>query len=91
LSNFAATYLKAASYGTFSHKFCFILKNMTCFRASLNIGLEWYITLTKQWCKALNSGHGISEKEGPEATASLSSLTIHPWACNLSCWQSTCD
>jgi len=26
---------------------------MTCFRASLNMALEWYITvLTKQWCKA---------------------------------------
>jgi len=36
-------------------------------------------------------GHGISEKEGPEATASLSFPIIHPWACNLSCWQSTCD
>jgi len=36
-------------------------------------------------------GHGISEKEGPEATASLSFPNIHPWACDLSCWQSTCD
>jgi len=46
---------------------------MTCFRASLNVALEWYITfLTKQWCKALKGGHGISEKEGPETTASLS-------------------
>jgi len=27
---------------------------MTCFRASLNVALEWYTTfLTKQWCKAL--------------------------------------
>jgi len=65
---------------------------MTCFRASLNVALEWYITfLTKQWCKALKGGHGISEKEGPEATASLSFPNIHPWACNLSCWQSTYD
>jgi len=30
-------------------------------------------------------GHGISEKEGPEATASLSFPNIHLWACNLSC------
>jgi len=36
-------------------------------------------------------GHGISEKEGPKATASLSFPNIHPWACNLSCWQSACD
>jgi len=35
-------------------------------------------------------GHGISEKEGPDATASLP-FPIHLWACNLSCWQSTCD
>jgi len=26
----------------------------------------------------LQGGHGISEKEGPEATASLSFLNIHP-------------
>jgi len=65
---------------------------MTCFRASLNVALEWYITfLTKQWCKALKGGHGISEKEGPQATAWLSFRNIHLWACNLSCWQSTCD
>jgi len=58
---------------------------MTCFRASLKVALEWHITFsTKQWCKALKRGHGISEKEGPEATASLC-------ACNLSCWQSACD
>jgi len=67
-------------------------KHNTCFRASLNVALEWYITfLTKQWCKALKRGHGIFEYEGPEATASLSFPTIHPWACNLSCWQSACD
>jgi len=35
--------------------------------------------------------HGIFEKEGPEATASLSLPNIHPWTCNLSCWQSACD
>jgi len=51
---------------------------MACFRASSNVALEWYITfLTKQWCKALKGGHGISEKEGPEATAS-SFANIHP-------------
>jgi len=58
----------------------------------LNVAQEWYITfLTYQWCKALKGGHGISEKAGPEATASLSFPYIHPWACNLSWWQSTCD
>jgi len=35
--------------------------------------------------------HGISENEGPEATASLSFPNIHPRAYNLSCWQSACD
>jgi len=65
---------------------------MTCFRAFLHVALEWYITfLTKQWCKALKGGHGVSKKEGPEATASLSFPNIHPWTGNLSCWQSTCD
>jgi len=39
----------------------------------------WYITfLSKQWCKALNKGHGISEKREPEAIASLSFPNIHP-------------
>jgi len=52
---------------------------MTCFRASLNTALEWYLTfLTKQWCKALKRGHGISEKEGPEVTASLFFLISIP-------------
>jgi len=36
-------------------------------------------------------GHRISEKEGPEATASSSFPNIHHWACTLSCWQSACD
>jgi len=35
-------------------------------------------------------GQGISEKEGPETTAS-SFANTHPWACNPSCWQSACD
>jgi len=39
---------------------------MTCFQASFNMALEWYIIfLTKQWCKALKGGHGISVKRGP--------------------------
>jgi len=64
---------------------------MTCFRASLNLALEWYITfLTKQWCKALK-GERYLWKRWPEATASLSFPNIHPWACNLSFWQSACD
>jgi len=51
----------------------------TYFRASLDVSLEWYITfLTKQWCKALKWGHGISEKERPEASAFLSFPNIHP-------------
>ena len=53
---------------------------MTCFRASLNVALEWYITfLTKQWCKKHSrGGHGISGKEWLEATASLSFLISIP-------------
>jgi len=65
---------------------------MTYFRSSLNVALKCYITfLNKQWCKALKGEHGISEKEGPEATASLSFPNIYLWACNFSCWQSTCN
>jgi len=30
---------------------------MTCFRAFLDLALEWYITFsTKQWCKAVKGG-----------------------------------
>jgi len=46
---------------------------MTCFRASLNVALELYITyLTKQWCKALKEGARYLWKRWPKATASLS-------------------
>jgi len=52
---------------------------MTCFRASLNVALEWYIIfVTKQWCKLSRAGLGISVKKGPEPTASLSFPNIHP-------------
>jgi len=52
---------------------------MTCFRASLNVALEWYITfLTKQWCKALKRGHGISEKRGPRWLSCYPSLISIP-------------
>jgi len=62
-NSIAATQLKAASYGAFSHKFCFILKNMTYFIDSLNVALEWYIKfLIKQWCKALK-GRKVSLKK----------------------------
>jgi len=38
---------------------------MTCFRASLNVALEWYITfLPKQWCKALDRGARYLWKRG---------------------------
>jgi len=33
----------------------------------------------------------MSENEEPEATASSSFPNNHPWACNLSCWESACD
>jgi len=38
--------------------FSFILKkHMTCFRASFNVALEWYITFsTEQWCIAMSGG-----------------------------------
>ena len=54
---------------------------MNCFRVSSIVALRvvQYITfLTKQWCKLLTGEHGISEKEGPEATASLYFPDIHP-------------
>jgi len=45
---------------------------MTCYRASLNVALEWYITfLTNQKRKARKRGT-VSLKKGPEATVSLS-------------------
>jgi len=65
------------------HIFPYILlcfeKHMTCFRASLNVALEWYITfLTKQWCKAFKRGHGMSEKEGPRPLLPCPSLISIP-------------
>jgi len=64
---------------------------MICFRANLNVALEWYITfLTKQWCKTLKGARHLWKK-WPEATAFLSFRNIHSWPCNLSCWQSACD
>jgi len=42
------------------------------------VSLEWHIMfLTKQRCKTLKRGHGISGK-GPEATGSLSFLISIP-------------
>jgi len=36
---------------------------MICFRANLNVALEWYITfLTKQWCKTLKGGTASLQK-----------------------------
>jgi len=65
---------------------------MTCFSASLNVALECYIIfLTEQLWKSLKRGQGISGKEGPEATASLSFPHIHPSTGNLVYWQSACD
>jgi len=67
--------LKAASYGTFSRKCCFIVKNMTCFRASLNVALEWCITfLTKQWCKAHKGGTVSLKKRSPRQLSRYPSL-----------------
>jgi len=65
---------------------------MTCFKASLNVALEWFITFsTKQWCKVLRSGARYLRNKGPETTDSLSFPNIHSWAWTLSCWQSACD
>jgi len=66
-------------------------KHMTCFRASLYVTLEWYRAFYLNNGARLWRRHGTSEKEEPEATASLSFPNIHPWACNLSCCQSACD
>jgi len=39
---------------------------MTCFRASLKVALEWYITfLTEQWYKAREGGTVSLKKRGP--------------------------
>jgi len=63
LLNFAAGHFKATSV-TFSHLH-FILKNTTCFRASFNVALEWYITFsTDQWCKAFKGGSRYLWKRG---------------------------
>jgi len=46
-----------------------------CFRASLNVTLEWYITfLTKQWCKALKGGTVSLKKRGPRRLPRYPSL-----------------
>ena len=40
---------------------------------------EWYITFQLNNGATISRGeHGISEKEGPEVTASLSFSNIHP-------------
>jgi len=57
----------------------------------LMLALILLTSLAKQWCKALKWVHGISEKEGPEATASLSFPDIHSWAFILFGCQSACD
>jgi len=49
---------------------------MTCFRASLNVAPEWYITfLTKQWCKALKGRTQYLWKRGARGDC----LVILPW------------
>jgi len=54
LYNFAATQLKAASNGTFSHNFCFILKTYDLLQSLFKCGSRVaHNPLTKQWCKAL--------------------------------------
>jgi len=52
---------------------------MTCFGASLNVALEWYITFsTKQWCKALKSGVQYLQKKGPRRLPLYPSLISIP-------------
>jgi len=64
-----AGYLNCLLWHIFPKFLLYFEKYMTCFRDSLSVDLEWYINfLTKQWCKALRRGHGISGKEGPEVT-----------------------
>jgi len=46
--------------------------------------------LTKQWCKALKGGTYLW-KRGARGDCLVILPNIHPWACNLSCWQTTCD
>ena len=77
---FCSWYLKAASFGTCSHNFCPILKNKWLLQSFFKCAFRVVrITFsTKQRCKALKRGHGISGKEGPEATASLPFLLSIP-------------
>jgi len=58
---------------------------MTYFRASLNVALEWYITLyIKQWCKALKGGTVSLKKRGPRRLPSYPSvISIHKIAISL--------
>jgi len=53
---------------------------MTCFRASLNVALEWYITffLTKQWCKALKGDTVSLKKRDPRRLPPYPSLISIP-------------
>jgi len=54
-------------------------KHMTCFRASLIVVLELYITfLTKQWCKALKGGTVFLKKRGPRRMSRCLSLISIP-------------
>jgi len=52
---------------------------MTCFRASLNVALEWYIVfLTDQLCKALKRGKVSLKKKDPRGLPRYPSLTSIP-------------
>jgi len=52
---------------------------MTCFRASLNVSLEWYITFsTKQWCKALRSRARYLRNKAPRRLPPYPSLISIP-------------
>jgi len=51
----------------FPYFFLYFEKHMTCFRASLNVALEWYRTfLTTRWCKALKVGNDRGPDPGRE-------------------------
>jgi len=52
---------------------------MTCFKPSLNVALERYITFfTKQWCKAL---------EGAGPSPAFHSTGCHTFNYNIGCMQ----
>jgi len=71
--------MKAASYGTFSHNFCFILKNIRLVSNFFKCGVV-HNFLTKQWWKAHKGGARYHWKRGARGDC----LVILPYYSSLS-------